>query len=29
MKDEILAHLHDVVQAGRAIRAFISGRTFE
>jgi len=29
MKDEILAHLHDVVQAGHAIRAFISGRTFE
>ena len=29
MKDDILAHLHDIVQAGHAIRAFISGRTFE
>ena len=29
MKDEILAHLHDILQAGRAIKEFISGRTFE
>ena len=29
MKDEILAHLHDILQAGRAIKEFIVGRTFE
>ena len=29
MKDEILAHLHDILQAGRAIKEFILGRTFE
>ena len=29
MRDEILAHLHDVIQAGRAIRKFIAGRSFE
>lgn len=28
MRDEILAHLHDVIQAGRAIRKFIAGRSF-
>jgi len=29
MKDEILAHLHDIVQAGQAIREFIADTTFE
>lgn len=29
MKDEVLAHLHDVLQAGRAIKEFISGKTFD
>jgi uncharacterized protein with HEPN domain len=29
MKDDSLAHLHDVVQAARAIRKFVAGRTFE
>ncbi len=29
MKDESLAHLHDVLQSGRAIKGFISNRTFE
>ena len=29
MKDEILAHLHDVLQSGRAIQEFISNRTLE
>ena len=29
MKDEVLAHLHDILQAGRAIKEFISARTFE
>ena len=29
MKDEILAHLHDVLQSGRAIKEFISNRTLE
>jgi uncharacterized protein with HEPN domain len=29
MKDEILAHLHDVLQSGRAIKKFISNRTLE
>ncbi len=29
MRDEILAHLHDVVQAGRAIKEFIAGSSFE
>ena len=29
MKDEILAHLHDILQAGRAIKEFISRRTFK
>jgi uncharacterized protein with HEPN domain len=29
MKDDCLAHLHDVLRAGRAIKEFICGRTFE
>ena len=29
MKDEALAHLHDLIQAGKAITRFIAGRTFE
>jgi len=29
MKDEVLAHLHDILQAGRVIKEFISGKTFE
>ena len=29
MKDEILAHLHDVLQSGRAIKEFISNKTLE
>ena len=29
MKDEILAHLHDILQAGRAIKEFISNKTFD
>jgi uncharacterized protein with HEPN domain len=29
MKSEILAHLHDVLQAGRAVRAFVKGRSFQ
>ncbi len=29
MKDEILAHLHDIAEAGKAIRSFVSGRTCE
>lgn len=29
MKDEEQAHLHDIVQAGRAIQEFIGGCTFE
>jgi uncharacterized protein with HEPN domain len=29
MKDELLAHLHDVIQAGRAIKEFVAGRSFE
>ena len=29
MKDEILAHLHDVLQSGRAIKESISNRTLE
>ena len=29
MKDETLAHVHDVIQAGRAIKQFVSGRTFQ
>lgn len=29
MKDEVLAHLHDVIQAARTIKEFIATRTFE
>ena len=29
MKDEIFAHLHDIAQAGRAIKEFTSECTFE
>ena len=29
MKDEILSHLHDILQAGKAIKGFIAGRTFD
>ena len=29
MKDEVLAHLYDVIQAVRAIKEFIVTRTFE
>ena len=29
MKDEVLAHLHDIAQAGKALKAFVGGRTFE
>jgi len=29
MKDDSLAHLHDVLQAARAVKAFVSGRTLE
>ncbi|MCH8215203.1 MAG: DUF86 domain-containing protein [Planctomycetes bacterium] len=29
MKDEILAHLHDIVRAGEAIKGFIASCTFE
>ena len=28
MKDETPAHLHDILQAARAVKAFVSGRTF-
>jgi len=29
MKDEILAHLYDVMQAGRAIKEFVADHSFE
>ena len=29
MKDDSLAPLHDILQAGREIRTFVSGRTFD
>jgi len=29
MKDEVFAHLHDVVQAGKAVKRFVEGRSFE
>jgi uncharacterized protein with HEPN domain len=29
MKDEVRAHLHDILQAGRAIKGFVAARTFE
>ena len=28
MKDDLLAPLHDIVQAGQAIKSFVSGKTF-
>ena len=28
MKSEILAHLHDILQAARAVKGFVAGRTF-
>ena len=29
MKDEVLAHLHDIVEAGKAVKSFVAGHTFE
>ena len=29
MRDEVFAHLHDIIQAGKAVKDFIAGRTFE
>jgi len=29
MKDDVLAHLHDILHAGRAVGEFVAGRTFE
>ena len=29
MKDEVFAHLHDIVQAGKAVRRFVDGRSFD
>ena len=29
MKDEVLAHLHDIAQAGKAVKTFVAGRTFD
>ena len=29
MKGEVLAHLHDIVEAGKAIKTFVEGRAFE
>jgi uncharacterized protein with HEPN domain len=29
MKDEVLAHLHDIAHAGKAVKRFVAGRTFE
>ena len=29
MNDEVLAHLHDVSQAARAVKTFLRGRTFD
>jgi len=29
MKAEVLAHLHDIVQAGKAVKGFVAGRTFD
>lgn len=28
MKVEVLAHLHDIVQAGKAVKRFVDGRSF-
>ena len=29
MKDEVLAHLHSIVEAGKALQSFVAGCTFE
>ena len=29
MKDDVAAHLHDVLQAARAVKEFIAGKTFD
>jgi len=29
MKDEVLAHLHDIVQAGKAVQRFVDRRCFD
>ena len=29
MKSELLAHLHDILQAGQAVTGFVAGRTFQ
>ncbi len=29
MKDEVLAHLHDIVQAGNAVKKFVDGRSID
>jgi len=29
MKDETLAHLHDILHAGRGVKAFVAGRVFD
>jgi uncharacterized protein with HEPN domain len=29
MKDEVLAHLHDIVQAGTTVKRFIHGRSYD
>jgi uncharacterized protein with HEPN domain len=29
MKDEIRTHLHDILHAGLAVKAFVAGRTFD
>jgi len=29
MRDETLQHLHDIQQAGMAIKAFVAGRSFD
>ena len=29
MRDEVLAHLHDILEAGNAVETFVAGLTFE
>lgn len=29
MKDEVFAHLHDIVQAGNAVKKFVDGRSID
>lgn len=29
MKDEVLAHLHDIARAGKALKSFVAGCTFD